>query len=306
MDEPGRPDVTAGRRGRGRRLHRLGAARGPARREPHAADGPVPPPRVRGGERRVAAVLGRHVRVDLPVGAGPAERLRLLAPRGRHPHAALDRDAPADRPDRRTALGSDRRAPADRGRYGDRGREPGLARDDPGHRGRLRRARPALRPGRCGHGAVLRSGRVGGPRFGPGGAGGSRLRHEQRDARARRRPGGRGAGLGLRRERRLREPGGVRGRHPARAVGGGGRPAHRRGSGHAAAVAHEDGSAREDGSIRDACGTRHARGTPGPARGRPAVVRLKRVRVRITDHGDPYPDVVCARLRRIDTRRRDQ
>ncbi len=82
------------------RVRRLGAARA----APDAADALLPPPRVRGRQRRRLRDVVRRLRLDLPAGAVPPGHPGAVAAGGRDPDAPVDRDADAGRPDRRPAV----------------------------------------------------------------------------------------------------------------------------------------------------------------------------------------------------------
>ena len=79
---------------------------------PDAADALLPQPHVRAREHRVAADELRDVRLDLPAGAVLPDRAGLLAAAVGAADPAVDGDADDRRPDRRRALGPDRRAQA--------------------------------------------------------------------------------------------------------------------------------------------------------------------------------------------------
>ena len=81
------------RRARGR-VRRLGAARA----APDAADALLPLAHLRGGQRRRLRHVLRRLRLDLPAGAVPAGHAGHVPAGGRHPHAAVDRDADARSP----------------------------------------------------------------------------------------------------------------------------------------------------------------------------------------------------------------
>ena len=124
LDQPRDRRLARRRRAPDRRLRGLGAARQRA----DAADAVLPQPGLRGRERRVAADVLRHVRLDLPADPVPADRAGLLGRSARAAHAAVDGHADARRADRRRAVRPHRRPAADRGRAraaGDRARLAG-------------------------------------------------------------------------------------------------------------------------------------------------------------------------------------
>ena len=173
-------------------------------------------PGVRGRERRLAAHVLRHVRVDLPAGAVPADGAGPLAARRGPARAALDGDADARRADRRRALRSDRRSAAD----GRRARAPG---DRPRLAGRgLDARRCRTRSWSC---PFILSGAGMALFFAPVAnvvlsavrpeEEGQGLGRQQRDPRGRRRVRRRRAGVGLLAVRRLRVAADVR-RRPRR------------------------------------------------------------------------------------------
>src|SRR6266705_2780994 len=110
-------------------LHRLGVA-GTRTDAPPA---PVPQPRLRRHQRRIAADVLRHVRRHLPARSVPADGAALLAAAGWVAHPAVDRDAGLRRADRGRAVGPHRRPTAagrrsgpagDRSRLAGRGEQP--------------------------------------------------------------------------------------------------------------------------------------------------------------------------------------
>ena len=130
-----RLDLAAGgrrprrRRGRRCRVPRLGDPG----RGADAAAAAVPLPRVHRHQPRVAGHVLRHVRLDLPARAVPADRAGLLGLRGRRAHAAVDDHADVHRPDRRRAVRPHRWPPADGRRAWPcrRSRWPGSRRSPP-------------------------------------------------------------------------------------------------------------------------------------------------------------------------------
>ena len=106
------------------RVRRLGAARARA----DAAAAPVPQPRVQRHQRRLADHELRHLRIDLPAGAVPADRAGLLGLRRRRAHPALDADADVRRPARGPLLRPHRQPAADVHRAGAAGDRARLAR----------------------------------------------------------------------------------------------------------------------------------------------------------------------------------
>ena len=122
-----------------RRPARSGAVRalGAPRPGADAAAALLPQPDLHCRERRLAADVLRDVRLDLPPGAVLPDRPGLHAAPGRAADPAVDGDADLRRPDRRSALRPDRRAPAD-GRSGSGCRRPGSR----GSRASRRRRRP--------------------------------------------------------------------------------------------------------------------------------------------------------------------
>ena len=111
-------------------------------------------------ERRVAADVLRDVRLDLPARAVLPDGAGLLAVRLRPADPAVDGDADLRRPDRRRALGPDRRAAADgaRARRCRRSASAGWRRSARRRR-RTREFVAPVRDLRHRHGALLRAGR---------------------------------------------------------------------------------------------------------------------------------------------------
>ena len=101
-----------------RRRDRAGGVRavGVAHARADAAAPAVPVARLHGHEPRVAGDVLRHVRLDLPARAVPADGAGLLGVRGRGADAAVDDHADVRRAGGRGAVRPDRRAAADGGR----------------------------------------------------------------------------------------------------------------------------------------------------------------------------------------------
>jgi MFS family permease len=125
----------------------------------YAADGLLRQPNVRRSQCRLAADVLRHVRLDLPALAVPADGAGLLAAGRRPADPALDRHADLHRPDGRRPVGPDRRPPADGDRAHLAGGGAGVARLGHDADRELRHARTRLRDLRYRHVAVLRAGR---------------------------------------------------------------------------------------------------------------------------------------------------
>ena len=196
-------------------VRRLGAPG----RAADAADALLPQPRRSRSPTCVAVHVLRDVRLDLPARPVLPDRAGLLAVRVGPAHPARGRRADVRRADRGRAVRPDRR-PAHHGRRALRCRRSALAWIARGLDARPRRTRSSSRRSSlAGVGMGLFFAPVANivlSAVRPAG-GGQGVRRQQRDPRARRRLRRRGAGLGLRRLRRLRHGTGVR-RRADRAV----------------------------------------------------------------------------------------